>query len=197
MADEKELVIEGRDTHLTKAAAVKILVWLIIFGLAVSGLSALIDRFFDITQTPLFRLLTDNSGQSLLYYLVFTVIATVLVPLPTLPLDVVVLKIFNPWEIIFLRFIGDLIGTAIAYGLARRFGKPLIRRAFSPKNSEQIIAISEAVGWKQYLLIALFPLVNTELVAYAAGLSRLKLWTTIWIIAVAISYRLLIVIAVL
>ena len=197
MTDRKELIIEGQDTHLTKGAAIKILVWLVIFGLAVTGISAVIDQFVDITQTPLFRLITEHTAQSSLYYLIFTVVATVLVPLPTLPIDVVILKLFNPWTIVALRFVGDLIGTVIAYGLARRFGKHLIRRWFSPKKAHQIIAISESVGWKQYLLIALFPLVNTELVAYAAGLSRLKLWTTLWIIAVAISYRLLIVVALL
>jgi|GEM_PF-1760141 len=193
MAGNDELVIEGQKTHLSRGAALKILTWLVILGLAVTGLTTVLELFFDITKTPLFAAITDNSIQSLIYYLIFTVVATVLVPLPTLPIDVVLIKIFNPWVILLFRLLGDLIGTAIAYGLARRFGKPLVRRWFSRKNAEEIIAISESVSWKQFFWIAMFPLVNTELVAYAAGLSRLKLVTLIWIIAVAITYRLLIV----
>jgi len=194
MAKREEIVIAGTQTHLGKDAALKILFTLVVLGLLVAGVSIFLSLFIDFRDWAIFKAALDNPVQTVILYLFITVIATVIVPLPILPVVVLLVNIFNPWLIMGVQLVGDLIGTAIAYFLARRFGRRLIRRWFSQKNASEIIAISDSVSWRHYFWIAMFPLVNTELVAYAAGLGRLKLWTVLWIIAVAVGYRLLIVI---
>lgn len=174
--------------------ALKILLALTVLGLLVTALSAAFNRVVTAGEQILLPLLVSPPTTLAVYFLLAT-IATVIVPLPTLPVDVLLMNIFDPWVVLLVRLGAALAGYSINFSLARRFGEPLLRRLFSPANFQQIMAISERVSLWQYFLIAFFPLVNTELVAYAAGLSKLRLAKLLPLLAMAMFYRLLLVLA--
>ncbi len=79
-----------------------------------------------------------NGYKGVLFYIVITVIAVVIAPISTLPL--LPLAVFR-WGVFFAAFfsiIGWSIGSAIAFVLARRFGKPFIAKIISIKKIEEI-----------------------------------------------------------
>ncbi len=180
-----------RDTD--NATLLKIFLFLLLLGLFVVGVSAIVTHYITIQGTPLVDQIRHYRTLSLVVYFGYVILATIVVPLPTLPADIVFLGIFNPWKILAIRLIADLIGGAFAFYAARIFGKKLLKRWFRPSTYEQIVKASQHVSWKQYFWVTMFPLINTEVMAYAGGLSALNFVTVILTLFVGVSYRLLIV----
>jgi len=175
---------------LEKKTAWEILLVLLGFGLLIAAISALVTRYIAFDGMPLADYLHAHRDSSGIIYFCYIVVASIIVPLPTLPADVVFLEIFNPWKVFALRLVADLVGGGISFYLARIYGHKLLERWFSAKSFAHIKRVSESVSWKQFFWITMFPLINTELMAYAGGLSQLSLLTTLAILFVGVAYRL-------
>lgn len=182
--------------NLPKKDIAKIIVFIILFGLFVAGVSAIITAYFGPTHNEFTRRFITENHNALWFYFIYIVIACVIVPIPTLPADVVFLKLANPVAVIAIRLLGDIAGSSIDFYLARRFGRPLLHRWFSEKNYQFIERTAEHITWQQFFIVAMIPIINTELMAYAGGISKLKYRDIIWGLTLAILYRLIFVYAV-
>ena len=175
--------------------AVRIFIALTLLGLGVTALSILFNRAVAAAGEEILLPLLISPPLTLAVYYVLGTVATVLVPLPTLPIDVLLMTVFNPWLVLVVRLGASLLGSAVNFSLGRRFGQRLLARLLSHQDLEQVVEMAKTVNRWQYFLMAMFPLINPELVAYAAGLSKLKLTDLLPMIAAANFYRLLIVLA--
>lgn len=178
---------------MSQQTMLKIVGFIFIFGLFVAGLTALINHFFDPATNVYVQQFLQHQSGALVFYFLFVVVASVIVPIPTLPLDLVMIQFISPWPVIVIRLLGGIGGGSINFYLARHFGQPLLRRWFSAKNYQFVDQLSESISWKQFFIIALIPIINTELMAYAGGLSKLKYRWVIIPLTIAIFYRLVFV----
>lgn len=178
---------------MSRRTMLNIVGFLVLFGLFVAGITALINHFFDPATNVYVQEFLQHQSSALIFYFVFVVVASVIVPIPTLPLDLLMMRFINPWPIIVIRLLGGIAGGSINFYLARHYGQPLLRRWFSPKNYQFIQQMSENISWKQFFVVALIPIINTELMAYAGGISKLKYRWIIIPLTIAIFYRLIFV----
>lgn len=178
---------------MSQQTMLKIVGFIFIFGLFVAGLTALINHFFDPATNAYVQQFLQHQTGALVFYFLFVVVASVIVPIPTLPLDLVMIQFISPWPVIIIRLLGGIAGGSINFYLARHYGQPLLRRWFSAKNYQFVDQLSESISWKQFFIIALIPIINTELMAYAGGLSKLKYRWVIIPLTIAIFYRLVFV----
>lgn len=163
------------------------------FGLFIAAVSGLMTHYFSSTSATLRYDFRVHQTVSLWLYFFYIIIASIIVPIPTLPADVVFLKLGNPIIVIGVRLLGDMIGSMIDFRLARRYGRPLLHRWFSEKNYQFIEKAAENISWQQFFIVAMIPIINTELMAYAGGISKLKFRQIAWGLTLAILYRLLFV----
>jgi uncharacterized membrane protein YdjX (TVP38/TMEM64 family) len=179
--------------HVSKVPAKtlwRIFFYLVLLGIVVAGSSALLAYFFRFVGQPLVTEILRHQQQLILIYFFYIVLSTIVFPIPSLPLDILLLTTLNPILVLLVRLLGDIVGSALAFSIARRYGRPALKRFFQPKVYHQIEKVSENVSLKQFFWISMFPLINTEIMAYAAGLSELGLLPTIGSLLIAVSYRL-------
>ncbi len=120
----------------------QIIAFMVVFALVIAGISALINQYLNPADHPFIQQLLAHQKMALLFYFAYTVAASVIVPIPTLPIDVVLLNLIDPWSVIVVRLAGGVAGGAINFYLARRYGRPLLKRWFSKKNYQLIENLS-------------------------------------------------------
>lgn len=168
---------------------IKILLFILVFGLIVGLLSALLGRLIDPVNNAYVQTLIQYQEVALAVYFIFSAIASVLIPLPTLPVDLLFLGIFDTTLVVIVRILGGLLGASINYHLAHRYGRPLLEKLLSKKNYNAVEDLSGKFNWKQFFIITMIPIINTELMAYVGGLGKIGFRKTMFTLLLAIGYR--------
>jgi uncharacterized membrane protein YdjX (TVP38/TMEM64 family) len=83
--------------------------------------------------------------------------------------------LFGVWLGTLYSMIGLLLGTALAMALARRFGRPFVRRLASPDRLERWDGIAQRQGPLFFFLIFLLPSLPDDLICLLIGLSPLDI----------------------
>lgn len=186
-------VLKKHSYKLPPKHIVQIVAFILIFGIVVAGISAIINQYFNPADNPAVRQFLAHQNTALIFYFFYSMVASVIVPIPTLPVDVVLLNLLDPISVITVRLAGGLAGSSINFYIARHFGRPLLQRWFSPKNYQFLEDMSDNLKWQHFFLITMIPIINTELMAYAGGISHLKFRSVIGTQALALFYRILFV----
>jgi len=83
--------------------------------------------------------------------------------------------IFGPEKSIIYSLIGGLIGGLSAFLIARRFGRPVVKKIIGRKGIERIDKLTEDLGVLTLWLLMIFGCSLFDLVSYAAGLTNLRI----------------------
>ncbi|MGB7327530.1 MAG: VTT domain-containing protein [Rubripirellula sp.] len=110
-----------------------------------------------------------------LVYVLFVVVEVVIAPVPGLML-------YAPGGIVFgafwggtLTLIGNVLGAGLSATLMRSLGDNLLSRLLSSKKLERIQLTLERRGAILIFLLRLNPLTSSDVVSYAAGLTRIRI----------------------
>jgi len=167
----------------------KFLFWSVVLAIGVTLLSAWLSPYFDLSQSPFIKKIIGAREEALVFYFFYSVFATIFVPVPTMPLEVLFAGIFGVPITLIIRLTGSLVGATFAFAIAHTYGRPLLRRILLVSSYNEIEKFSSTQGLKAFFFISVFPLVNPEIMAYVAGLGSLRLIPTLGILAVANFYR--------
>ena len=81
---------------------------------------------------------------------------------------------FGPiWGLVY-ALLADVLGAAVGFALARRWGPRLLVRWLQPATVDHIGRLANRLTWKGVVLLRLLPGPAYPLVSFAAGLSRLS-----------------------
>ena len=109
-------------------------------------------------------------------YVIFVVAEVIVAPIPGLMLYAPGGLIFGPWLGGFLAIIGNTIGAGISCALMRSAGSGWLDRISANNSIEKLQEQLNRRGFWMILLLRLNPLTSTDLLSYAAGLTRLPTW---------------------
>jgi uncharacterized membrane protein YdjX (TVP38/TMEM64 family) len=79
-----------------------------------------------------------------------------------------------------ITWTGAMLGAALAFGLARRLGRPFVERMVAQRDWIVLDDWAAEKGWQVVLVGRFIPLIAFNLINYAAGLTRLTWWQFIW-----------------
>jgi uncharacterized membrane protein YdjX (TVP38/TMEM64 family) len=96
-------------------------------------------------------------------------------PLPSFPLIYATGFLFGAFWGGLLSWVSVLVSAALCFGLARRWGRPLVERVASPGALRRADALFLRHGVFAVLLARLLPLTAFDLLSYAAGLTPMRL----------------------
>ncbi len=152
--------------------------WLVLFMVASIVLGLLTDavfgRLIPLQPEELRDVLTALGYWAPLFYVVALSIAIVVSPIPSVPLDIAAGLAFGlVWGTIY-TLIGAEIGAVIAFGVARRLGRPWLARRLPIAVLVQIDELATRIGVRTILLMRLLPVFNFDWVSYAAGLTAIS-----------------------
>ena len=72
--------------------------------------------------------------------------------------------------------IGTAIGSTIAFGLARRFGRPFVERTIHPDTLEQFDSFVDEHGVMALFTVFLIPGLPDDALCFVGGLTRIPIW---------------------
>jgi uncharacterized membrane protein YdjX (TVP38/TMEM64 family) len=102
------------------------------------------------------------------------------VPFPAEMLALANGMLFGPVWGTVVTWSGAMLGAFLAFGLARRFGRPLVERLVAARHRARIDTLSARRGGPALLLSRLIPVISFNLINYAAGLTTISWWTFTW-----------------
>jgi uncharacterized membrane protein YdjX (TVP38/TMEM64 family) len=102
------------------------------------------------------------------------------VPFPAEMLAIANGMLFGPVWGTVVTWSGAMLGAFLAFGLARRFGRPLVERLVAARHRARIDALSARRGGPVLLVSRLIPVISFNLINYAAGLTTISWWTFTW-----------------
>ena len=109
-------------------------------------------------------------------YVMFVVAEVIVAPIPGLMLYAPGGLIFGPWLGGFLAIVGNTIGAGISCALARSAGQGWLEKISANTSMEKLQEQLNRRGFWMILLLRLNPLTSTDLLSYAAGLTRIPTW---------------------
>lgn len=101
------------------------------------------------------------------------IIQVLAVPVPGTAIEAVSGYLFGPWPGALYALVGVVIGSALNFFLARRFGRPLIARWIGPRSLARLDDLARQGGTLFFFLLWLFPFLPDDLACLAAGLTAM------------------------
>lgn len=119
-------------------------------------------------------------------FVLLVVVQVILAIIPGEPFEFAAGYAFGWLEGTLLCMLGIVIGSAIIFGLVRKFGKPFVNLFFPDKDLDDLkfMKNGERVGIVTFLLMFL-PGTPKDLLSYAAGLTPMSFWAWMLIVAIA------------
>lgn len=116
----------------------------------------------------------EHRAIGMVLYVGIAIVATVLAPLSAIPLIPIATALWGWQMTAFLSVVGWVIGAQIAFGIARRYGAPIVAR---------FVSMERIRAWEKYVpqhnvfmtIVILRMLVPVDILSYALGLfSRIQ-----------------------
>jgi uncharacterized membrane protein YdjX (TVP38/TMEM64 family) len=79
-----------------------------------------------------------------------------------------------------ITWTGAMLGAWLAFGLARRLGRPFVHAMVSERHRAAIDRWAERQGGGVLLFSRFVPVISFNLINYAAGLTAISWWTFTW-----------------
>jgi uncharacterized membrane protein YdjX (TVP38/TMEM64 family) len=94
--------------------------------------------------------------------------------------------VYGPLWGTVITWTGAMLGALVAFGLARRLGRPFVERMVARNHWHVVDNWVASEGWQVALVSRFIPVIAFNLINYAAGLSRLTWWQFFWTTGVGI-----------
>ncbi len=134
--------------------------------------SGLLDRFSDWDAMDA---LLGRLGPWSAVFLWVAQIVQVLVPvIPSQLLGMASGYLYGPIWGTLLSGLGVIVGSWVAIRLARRYGRPFVERHASVETIDRVDELSHRYGSWAFFLVALIPVLPTDVGCFVAGLTPLK-----------------------
>ena len=125
--------------------------------------------FTQVYQETFIGLLEGRTGIAMLVYVLGATVATIIAPLSFLPILPVAVVLWGSLVAAFLSIVAWSLGAAVAFLLARRYGRPLV----SHFVGERKMALIAHIAPRRYLFVAVVLLrmaLPVDLLSYTLGL---------------------------
>ena len=114
--------------------------------------------------------------------LVYVLLSILIVVSPPLPNEIVTISggiIFGFWTALIFGLIARVIGSTINYWLGTKIRKGIYVKLISQEEQEKLKKYTEKFGWQTAFLCRWLPSMDTDLIAYMAGIAKMKYSTFI------------------
>jgi len=150
----------------------KRLLWTLVLGLLLLA-GAL--RFGPLLSDParVKAFLLEQGGWAPLAFVLLHAAQVILAPIPGQALDMLGGYLFGTFLGTFYSLAGMFLGSAVAFLLARRFGRPLVERVVNSRTLARLDDYARRRGLAFFFLVFLFPFLPDDVACFLAGLTPL------------------------
>jgi len=141
-----------------------------------AGMALFDSSIGTLTDPELIRETIDGYGVfAPIAFVVLQVLQVLFAPIPGQVLAMAGGYIFGPVDGLLYSLIGATIGSAIAFALSRRYGRPVVERLIHPRTLTTVDEFLEAHGRLAVLLVFLVPGLPDDALCFVCGLTPVPL----------------------
>ncbi len=119
-----------------------------------------------------------------LIYVFIKAVTYIFSPLSSGPIQLSAGILFGLWGGVFYTLLGEVIGGTVNFLIARKLGRPVVRRFVGEEGMRQVDQLYHRVGgWRALAYSRLFLFALYDFMSYAAGLTPLRLRTYVLVSA--------------
>ncbi len=107
-------------------------------------------------------------------FMILNAFSIVFAPITALPFWAASLALYGFWQTLIYILISFNIGAVANFWIARKWGRPVVRKLVGKKGIEKVDEITEVVGLQMLLIVRLIGGASSDYVAYAAGLTNFE-----------------------
>ena len=132
------------------------------------------ERWFPWKQAEIEEWIDGFGVWGPIVYIVVFALSMLFAPLPTAPMPLVAAAVFGPALGFLYTITATAIGSTICFWVARRLGRPVLRRLTSQAALDKIDELGARLGIRLLIVLRLFPVAGVDYVSYAAGLTQMR-----------------------
>lgn len=157
---------------------------IVVFGLSLAGLYLTLRAYFPFifNVSELRAFLQQFGVLSPIVYIFAHTIQVVTMAIPGYAIAVVGGVLFGPFFGTVYTMIGVTAGSAIAFLIARNYGRPLVERMIHEDALDRFDVFIQNAGLPGLFLFVLIPVLPEDVISFVAGLSHFRL--SVFLIAI-------------
>ena len=113
-------------------------------------------------------------GWAIFVYIILSIITIIAPPLPNEIVPVVGGIVFGFWDALIFSLFARIIGSSINYWLGGRIRKGVCTKLLNEEDQDKLKRYTEKIGWQTVFISRFLPSVDTDLIAYIAGVAKMK-----------------------
>ncbi len=117
-------------------------------------------------------------------FLLVNILQIIIAPIPGTVVGVAGGFLFGFWQGFTLNYIGILVGSMVAFLLAKWLGKPVVDKFVGGKVAKYLEKVATSKGIKGLALVLLLPFLPDDALCFVAGLTPISLKTFFVLVAV-------------
>lgn len=171
---------KGKGKGIQKIIVLVLLLIGVISYLTVPPFNAVMNRIVQMFATGDFEVVkafVDSYGPFAM--LVSTLLMVLCVAFPPLPAFMVTFanaNLFGWWQGAILSWSSAMLGAAVAFYLARLFGREVVEKLTTKSGLNQVDDFFDRYGKQSILVARLLPFLSFGVVSYAGGLTPMGFW---------------------
>jgi uncharacterized membrane protein YdjX (TVP38/TMEM64 family) len=173
--------------HSASAAARRRALGYALAGLLILPVGALaVWRFAPFLADPAWvrRTVAGFGPLAPLAFVSLQALQVVVAPIPGQALGGVAGYLFGTWPGFVYSMVGVTLGSAVAFALARRYGRPFVERTFAADTVDRFDAVADDAGPPALFALFLLPTFPDDLLCALAGVSAMRLRTLLALVVV-------------
>ena len=132
------------------------------------------ERWFPWEQAEIEEWIDGFGVWGPIVYIVVFALSMLFAPLPTAPMPLIAAAVFGPALGFLYTITATAIGSTICFWVARRLGRPVLKRLTSQAALDRIDELGARLGIRLLIVLRLFPVAGVDYVSYAAGLTQMR-----------------------
>lgn len=136
----------------------------------------IVYKIINLDSDKVVNLLSPFKGWAFIIYFLIMILEVVIAPFHPFPFYVAGAMIFGPFLAAVLACLGGAIGGAIAFWIAKKWGRRHVEKIVSKERIEKFDNFSKNHGGWSVFLLRVNPLTSTDLWSYVAGVSKISFW---------------------
>jgi uncharacterized membrane protein YdjX (TVP38/TMEM64 family) len=175
----ESFVFEGEETPLLlrKRVVGAIVLAFLLLVIAYFVTAELVGVTYEIDAEPFQDWVADQGAWGPVIYIAFLSGAVLIAPVPNSPLFVAAGLAWGPLLGTVYSLAGMLIGSAVAFFLARLAGRRYLPRLIGSKAALRVDQAAESFGGRVIFWARMMPVLNWDWISYLAGLTAMRVRT--------------------
>lgn len=174
----EDFIFEGEKTPLLLQK--RVLAAIVVGFIALVAIYFAVSEFFgwtyEIDAEPFRDWVEDRGIWAPIVFMLVMALSVLFAPIPNVPIFIAAGLIWGPVLGTLYSQVGLTVGSVMAFYAARIVGRRHLPRLIGSRATQQVDHLAELMGGRIVFVARLIPIVNFDVISYAAGLTAIRFW---------------------